>query len=197
MKLFAFLLGTFPQVALAAPPAPGIDPCSTIGGCSLSGGGIIALVIQNTAALFVSIAAGASVLFVVVGGFQMLLSFGNDSTVTKGKNSVMFALGGFALVLAAQAIVSFVVNNAIGGGLVLATVNPAVSLMGVAVRMMLSVFNVAFALVAIGSAIRMVVAHGKSDEFGKARSALIFSIVGAVIVNVARALVNIILTAGF
>ena len=196
-RLLSLGLLILPTSVLAQPPQPGVDPCSGIGGCERNGQALIGLAVQNVAAVFVAVAAGAAVLFVVVGGFQMLISFGNESTATKGRNSVIFALSGFALTLAAQAIISFVVNCAFAGNIHLTSTNPALTLMATAVNIMMSVFNVVFALVAIGAGFRMVLGHGKSDEFTKARSTLLFAIIGAVVINVARALVNIVLTTGF
>ncbi len=186
--------------ALALVPATTfafVDPCQKIGGCSTNAQGLISLGIQNTAAVFISVAAGAAVLFVVTGGVQMLLSFGNDSMISKGRNSIIFALGGFALTLASQAIVSFVISRSISGGLAVASANPALALMRVAVDGMLSVFNAIFVVVAVGAGLRMIVGHGKSEEFTKAKTMLIYAVAGAVAINIAKALVNVILNAGF
>lgn len=196
-RLLIAIILLIPSLAVAAPPQPGVDPCAGIGGCSTDGVLIMSTAVQSTAALFVAVAAGASILFVVVGGFLMLLSFGNESTSTKGRNSVIFALGGFALTLSAQAIVSFIINSAFSTGLQNSAANPALGLMATAVYIMMSVFNVIFVLIMIGAGFRMVLGHGKSDEFSKARNTLIYAIVGAVVINVARAIVNVILTAGF
>lgn len=186
-----------PSVVAAQPPQPGVDPCAGIGGCSTGGTLIMSAAVQNTAALFVSVAAGASILFVIVGGFQMLTSFGNESNSTKGHNTVLFALGGFALTLSAQAIVSFAINSAFSTNLQNSDANPALGLMFTVVDIMMGVFNIIFVIIAIGAGLRMILGHGQSDEFTKARSTVIYAIVGAVVINVARALVHVILTAGF
>lgn len=186
-----------PSLAAAQPPQPGVDPCGSIGGCSTNAEGIIAVASQNTAALLVAIAAGASVLFVVYGGFQMLISFGDESAVTKGRNAVLFALGGFALTLSAQAIVSFVISRAFQADLQNAADNPGLAVMAAAVGLMMSVFNIVFVIIALGAGFRMVLGHGQSDEFNKARTTLIYAVIGAIVINVARALVNVVLTAGF
>lgn len=190
-SIIGLLLYTLPTAVQA------IDPCATIGGCQANAQTFIfPTAINNVAALFVAVAAGASVVFVVYGGFLMLLSFGDESRVTKGRNSVIFALGGFALALASQAIISFIVNTSAANSLHTASGNPALALMKVAVDVMLGVFNTVFLLVAVTAGIRLVVGSGKSDQFGKAKTQLIFAVAGAIVINVARALVNIVLTAG-
>src|SRR3989339_1448153 len=119
MSRFIFVFGLLfaPVAAIAAPP--GIDPCWTLGAgfCdSAAGQSVIDDGIVRTGLLFAGLAGAAAVLFAVIGGAQLLLSFGDESKITKGRNSMIFALGGFALVLASQAIVSFVVASAGAGG---------------------------------------------------------------------------------
>lgn len=195
-RLVIAILLLIPSITAAQPAQPSVDPCGAIGGCTLNGELIMSVTAQNIAALFISVAAGASVLFVIFGGFQMLTSFGNETNSTKGRNAVLFALGGFALTLASQAIVSFTINSALSANLQNASNNPALSLMATAVRQMMNVFNIIFVIVAIGAGFRMVLGHGKSDEFTKARTTLIYAIAGAVIINVARALIYVVLNAG-
>ena len=196
-SIITFALVTVPSVAFAAPPTPGVDPCGRIGGCSTNGQELIGILIQNTASVFVSVAAGLSVLFIVVGGFQLILGFGNDGMITKGKHSVYYALGGFALALSSQAIVSFVLNSAYAGGLATAVDNPALAVMRVMVDTMLNVFNAVFVAIIVIAGTRMVINHGKQEDITSSRSTLKHAVIGAALVNIARALVHIILTAGF
>lgn len=194
LSFAAFLLA--PVLAYAA---PGVDPCGVlgVGYCDASlGEGIINTGISQTGLLFAGIAGGAAVLFGVIGGAQMLLSLGNDSQVTKGRNALIFALGGFALVLASQAIVSFSVANASAAGLHTST-NPFVTLMASIVAIMLRVLNSVFVIVMVAAGIRMIISHGKSDEFNKAKQTLIFAVAGAFVINVAHTLVRGIFATGF
>lgn len=199
MSRFSFLLALLlaPIAALAAPP--GVDPCSALGGgfCDATAGqSIIDNGIRQTGLFFVGIAGGASVLFAVIGGVQMLTSVGNESQVSKGRNALIFALLGFALVLGSQAVVSFTVASAGVAGLDSAS-NPFIALMAGIVRAILVAFNAIFVIVMVFSGIRMVAGSGKSDEFNKAKQSLIFAIVGAFVINVAHALVRGIFATGF
>lgn len=196
-NILAFAAILFAPVLAYA--APGVDPCHLLGAgyCDASAGEtIINTGIAQTGLLFAGIAGGASVLFAIIGGAQMLLSFGNESQITKGRNALIFALGGFALVLASQAIVSFVVANAAAESLDTAS-NPFITLMAGMVQIMLRVLNSIFVIVMVVAGIRMIIGHGKSDEFNKAKQALIFATAGAFVVNVSHALVRGIFATGF
>ena len=199
MSRFIFVFGLLfaPVAAIAAPP--GIDPCWTLGAgfCdSAAGQSVIDDGIVRTGLLFAGLAGAAAVLFAVIGGAQLLLSFGDESKITKGRNSMIFALGGFALVLASEAIVSFVVASA-GAGRLHTASNPFIGGMQLITNTIVVALNILFVLVMVVSGIRMVIGHGKSDEFTKARQALIYAVAGAFFVNVAHALVRGILATGF
>ncbi|PIQ75958.1 hypothetical protein COU78_03260 [Candidatus Peregrinibacteria bacterium CG10_big_fil_rev_8_21_14_0_10_49_24] len=196
-KILSFSI--FLLAPVLAYAAPGVDPCGVlgVGYCDATmGQTIINNSISQTGLLFAGIAGGAAVLFGVIGGAQMLLSLGNESQVTKGRNALIFALGGFALVLASQAIVSFSIANAQSVGLNTST-NPFITLMSAIVTIMLRILNSIFVIVMVGAGIRMIIGHGKSDEFNKAKQTLIFAVGGAFVINVAHALVRGILATGF
>ena len=169
--------------------------CFGIAGCSAAGNQMIPFII-TIATLLVEIAAGLSVVFVVVGGMMMLLSFGNESIATRGRTSVIFSLVGFAIVLISQAIVSFVVAR-VNLGLAGAPPRPDIALMEVFVRSALNIFNVSFALMCIYSGFRMVFSRGESGELDQTKKVLYYGVSGAILVNLAYALVNATVSLGF
>jgi len=182
-----------PVAAYAAPPP--VSPCvfcnATLGNSIIDNG------IAQLGLFFAGLGGGAAVVFAVIGGAQVLLSFGDESKITKGRNSLIFSLAGFALLLASQAIVSFTVASAgaamldVGGG-----VNPLLSLMTGVVQALLIALNSLFVLVMVVAGVRLVIGR-KQEEFGKARQMLIYAIVGAFFVNVSHAFVRGILATGF
>lgn len=194
--LLGLLCAILPEIVAAA--APTVNPCQNMpsGFCQIGEQvNIRNRFVTDMAKFFVGGAAGLSVLFVVWGGFQMIMSLGDESKMTKGRNSVIFALGGFALTLASQTIVTVVVSRftPLAGS----TGPVLLEIQAVLVALMLNAFNVVFVAVAVIAGFRMVISHGKSDEFTKARNTLIFSVIGAFIVNVSKALVAGMLTYGF
>lgn len=139
-------------------------------------------------------AGGAAVLFVIVGGARMLLSFGDDAQITKGRTGVITALVGLALVLGAQVLVSFV-------GLNVATVagdssDPVLSTIGVVIDRGLSLLNIVVVFAIVVAGFRMIFAAGQEDQFTKTRTMLIYIVVGTVIINLAASLVRAVLSLG-
>lgn len=176
--------------AVHAAPFPGADPCTFLGAarCGTSTAGIIALV--NTAivsiATFLAIGGGAlAVLYTVIGGSQMLLSFGDEGRFTRGRTSVIWALVGFGLVLGSQMIVNFIAGQA---NLAMSAPAPLLKIMEVIVTSVLGLLNVAFVIIIMAAGVRAIIGRGKQEEFTQAKHAIGFAIAGALIVNLARAL---------
>lgn len=129
-------------------------------------------------------------LFVMIGGAMILLSGFQDEWVNKGKQTITWALVGVFVGKFASVLVSFVTleANSVGGGeLVVAVINTAIG-------SVLDLFRVALFGVVIFCGMRMVVARGKSDEFEKARTGLIWAAIGAIIINLAAVITNAIAT---
>jgi len=119
---------------------------------------------------------------------------GDESRFTTGKNSIIYALVGFAIALVSQSVVAFVEFQATGVIYVsAATGNPALALIHVAINSMLYLFNAVFAVIIIFAGFRLVLGRGKSEELESAKKMLIYAGMGAIIINVAKALVFAIL----
>ena len=89
-----------------------------------------------------------------------------------------------AAVLAAS-IVTFVTTENYGfvGGNV-------VTVMASVVRIILTLFNVGFAIVIILAGLRMILAHGNADEFKKGGTMIKWAIIGGVVVNLSKAAIQ-------
>jgi len=144
--------------------------------------------------VLVDVVAGGAVLFVVIGGAQMLLSGGDDGKATKGKNSIIYALIGFIITVSAQGILEFVRSKA---GDVASASNPFLAIEAAAVNSMLAVFNITFIAVALYAGLRLILARGKTDEYTKGINTLVWAIIGAIIINLANAIVTSIASIGF
>lgn len=191
LSLVAFrLLSLFVSTAFAAAPAQ--NPCVGVpGGCAPVN--VAVQVIPVIGSLLVGFAGGGAVIFVVIGGMQMILSMGDDGAGNKGKTSILYALGGFMLALASQAIVTFVHTRA---SPLAAAPTPHLDFMAAVVSAILSILNVAFIGIVIYAAIRMVIAWGKSEGYQKALNMLLWAVIGTLIINAANAIVHGILNLG-
>jgi hypothetical protein len=184
----------FGAVAIAVPSAgfaQGVDlVCAMFEDGVCAADNVLMALVPLIAALFAAIAGGASVLFVVVGGGLMLISAGDESQVTRGKMSIIYALIGLAITLLAQSIVAFFTAQF---GSLHMSANPVVQFTALGVGAIVFLFNSVFALMAIAAGFRAAFARGNADEFNKARAMITWAIVGAVIVNIARSLVAAVL----
>ncbi|MDO8468432.1 MAG: hypothetical protein Q7S29_01605 [Candidatus Peribacter sp.] len=185
-RLFSFLVTT----ALAAPPAQ--DPCVGVpGGCAPVNMALPFIPVIGS--LLVGFAGGGAVIFVIIGGMQMILSMGDEGAGTKGKTTLLYALGGFMLALASQAIVTFVQTRAAP---LASAATPHLDFMAVVVSAILSLLNVAFMGIVIYSAIRLVIAWGKAESYQKAVNAILWAIIGTLTINAANAIVHAVLNLG-
>ncbi|MBU0767014.1 hypothetical protein KKF55_04520 [Patescibacteria group bacterium] len=194
MKLTSFSIGfavsLVPSIAFAAGPTDVALACRYVGiGCTNTNALAMAVpLIGNT---LVAVAAGLSVLFVVVGGALMLISAGDEGQVQKGKMSIVYALVGLGIALVSQSFTKFIAMQF--GGL-MGTSDPVFVFMGLAVGAMVTIFNAVFVLMMVGAGFRMAFARGSSDEFTKARGMLIWAVAGAIVVNVAYSLVSAVMS---
>lgn len=148
----------------------------------------------STAGLaLLEIVSGLSVLFVVIGGALLIMNFGNESQADKGKKAIIFALIGWAIALSSQAIISFTVARTES----ISFNDPHLSIMSVAVGSVLVIFNSVFALMMVFYGYKLVIARGQQSELDSVKSALMWTIVGALAVNLSFALVRAVAQLGF
>jgi hypothetical protein len=191
LQAFALVLLAVPATTLAVEQYPPII-CTGLFGC---GGGAENVILQHTfptaATLLIQIAGGGAVIAIVVAGVQMVASYGDEGKFGNARKGIMFALGGLALVLSAAPIVSFITTEEYGfqgnDGSVL-------TVMATALRIIMALFNVGLAIIVILAGLRMVLAQGNADEFKKGGTVIKYAIIGAVVVNLARTLVQALLT---
>lgn len=135
-------------------------------------------------------------LFIVIGGMYIVLSAGNSERVTKGKNTIIWAVIGIsAMEVIAQfnPLTNFLipeledplysVTTTTGPALITNSINLAVSTVK-------NLLNVGLLGVAIFSGARMVLSAGKEDQYNKGREGLFWAAVGAIIINLVDALVT-------
>lgn len=170
--------------------------CTGLGGCN--GGGAVPLrnilsdgmpFLLETLMDFAGVGALA---MIVWAGFNMVVAGMTGDVESKSgefKWGVINALLGLALAISSEAIVAFVgtqeygQNTADGDSIFTA-------LFGSGISILLTVLNVAFTLAIMLAGIRMLYSQGAQEEYGKARKIVYWSIIGAVLVNIAFALVR-------
>jgi hypothetical protein len=185
----AMLTALLPQSVMGAV----VIYCGNLPGCVNASvqsyiGRVLAVLIAELP-IFIYILGG---LFIVIGGMYIVLSAGNSERVTKGKNTIIWAAIGIA---AMEVIIQFnpLTNFLEPEILPLTTVTgPTLipSAINVAIDAIKDLLNVALLGVAIFSGARMVLSGGKEDQYNKGREGLFWAAVGAIIINIAGALVT-------
>lgn len=190
MIRIAFLTGLFVQTvqaqsALWAKWGPACDPLQP--GCGRGPANIFLATLPTLAVLMLQVATGLSVLFIIWAGVQMVLNFGDEGKVGNQKSAIFYSLAGLFTAIASQLIVSFIVTQDWG---VNSSGNLVVNVIAAAAGSLLTVFNGLFIIAIIYYGIKMLMASGDSGAFNSARTGITWAIIGAVIVNLANALVQ-------
>ncbi len=181
----------FPVAAFAVDAYPPIL-CTNLFGCGAAPDNVILNNALPTAGgILIQLAGGGAVIAIVVAGVQMVLSAGDEGKVTSARKGILFALAGLGIALAAGPIVSFVstedYGQSAGQGELLFAPN---GVLASAIRIIMVLFNVAFAIMVIVAGIRMITGGGNVEEFKKAGNVIKWAIIGGIIVNLARVLVH-------
>lgn len=185
MEYVSTLIELFTPAAFAQGPCVGVA-------CGVGGNPLPAAITMG-ALVLLEVASGLASVFVVIGGAYMVMNFGNESQSEKGKKGVIFGLIGFAIALASQAIISFVVSRATQVTLAA----PHLSLMRIAVGSMLYVFNVVFALMMIFYGFKLVFSRGEQGQLDSVKKGILWTIAGAFVVNLSYALIRATANLGF
>ncbi|OGJ61103.1 hypothetical protein A3A67_04865 [Candidatus Peribacteria bacterium RIFCSPLOWO2_01_FULL_51_18] len=180
--IIALMIFLLPLAALAranVPPSLWVI-CGSLPGCGNGWGEYVspALVIIGTNLVVYGEILAA--LFIMIGGGFILLSAGNAERVTKGKNTIMWAIGGIFLMKSTSVILNAIVleasNRAPGADVIESSVNTLI----ITVQ---DLFYIALVGVAVYSGMRMAITFGKVEEFNKARDGLFYAAIGAIIIN--------------
>ncbi|MDB5179188.1 MAG: conserved rane protein of unknown function [Patescibacteria group bacterium] len=101
MKLIAFLADASGTISKSAG-----DACN--GGCGSSSINLIFSGVTNT---LIFLVGAVSVIMIIIGGLRYILSNGDPKQAETGRNTVMYAVIGIIVAIAAYAIVGFVTTH--------------------------------------------------------------------------------------
>lgn len=103
----AIMVFTIPIIALAQVSSPS----DNIGGSVGLGTANLKTVIVNVISLALSFVGLVSVVMIILGGFQWMVSAGNEERIARAKKTISGAIVGIIIVLLAWAIVTFVAGT--------------------------------------------------------------------------------------
>ena len=193
---------SFPLHFLAQLVPPNV-PCITgVPGCVLGMAGAANMIADNTvpivAHFLIRLAGAASVAGIILGGIQLIVSAGDDTKISHARWAIVYSLLGLTLAVTSQMIVSFVASEEYGQNVANRNDLVVTGIVGSFIRIAIggtattSLVNVLLAMMLFYYGVKMFYAQGKSDEFNRARTGVLWTIVGAVVINLARSLVWIV-----
>ncbi len=131
----------------------------------------------------------AALLVIVVAGFYLILSFGNEEAKESAKRMIIYAIVGLLILFFAQVIVNFFAGGGIAfdiSGDVLAIINT-----------ILSYAQLAALLVIVVAGFYLILSFGNEEAKERAKRMIIYAIVGLLILFFAQAIVNFFAGGGF
>ncbi|MDB4978620.1 MAG: hypothetical protein JWM56_806 [Candidatus Peribacteria bacterium] len=184
-----YLLRIAAMLALLVPSVAAAQfyiPCTDLPGCGSGPKDLTPTVVTTVVSVLLQVITSAALGYIIYAGIQTLFSQGDDGKADKARWGIVYALGGLGLAITSGTIISLVGSQTWGTGDPFGPTGIVSTGITAAVRL----FNVAFAIVVVLAGYRMVTAQGKSDEFNKALAAVKYAIMGAIMVNIAKALVQ-------
>jgi len=135
------------------------------------------------------IAGSIALIFIIIGGIMYIVSAGDKERMERAKNTLIYALAGFAIVVASSTFVSEIQN--VLGGAVTSTSGPTLAQIALnVVKLLLSIVGSLAIISIIVGAIWMFSAAGDKERYELGKKTVIYSIIGVTIVLSAIIILN-------
>ncbi len=188
LVLLAALSLLLPEVILAAMPSGFTVYCGGLPGCQSGVHEYLTnLVIGRFLVDFPGYARGLAGLMVAIGGAMMILGIWKEDLISKGKETITWAIVGVALSTFAEQAITFVAREAVyrADG-----VDFVYSVRNTVVATIFDLLYITLFAVCLYSGALMVMSLGKDDQFTKGKDGLFYAALGAVIINLAEVIIT-------
>ncbi len=122
-------------------------------------------------------------LFIMIGGARILMSGGESEGITKGKNTIIWAIVGIFVTTFAFNLVTLV---ALEVSTRVTATDLVYSVIATLTGSIFTLLYIALVGVALFSGMRMVLSFGKEDQFKKGQDGLFYAALGAIIIDLAQ-----------
>ncbi len=149
----------------------------------------LSTVLTNIMSYLKKIAGSIALIFIILGGIMYMVSAGDKERMERAKNTLIYALAGFAIVVASSTFVSEI-QNALGGAV---TSTSGATLAQIAlnvVKLLLSIVGSLAIISIVAGAIWMFSAAGDKERYELGKKTVIYAIVGVTIVLSAIIILN-------
>ena len=147
--------------------------------------------------------------FMVIGGVQFMVAYGNEEAITKAKSSIKYGVTGTVLGLLSYSIVSIIIHLPLAGDRPTNTTpvvvdptgdspvkalpwyeDPLAKMANEIVSFLLLITGLLLLVAIVVSATMMVTAQGDENQLGEAKKNLIYTIIGLVIIAISYATIH-------
>lgn len=167
----------------------GTSTGTTTGGTTSSsfgnpiGSSTIEGVLSSIMSYLKGIAGTIAVIFIIIGGVMYMLSTGDKDMAERAKKTLIYAMAGLAIVVAAPTFYSEIVS-VLGGSSSLSSVSGS-SLKTIAsnvLSLLLSIAGFLAIIMMVIGAIQMFTAMGEEERYEQGKRTVIYSIIGIIVV---------------
>lgn len=113
---FALITSSFNDVGAQATDQACQGVALTGGSCDANAEGSLGTVVSTIVNILSIIVGAVSVIMIIIGGLRYITSGGDAQKTAGAKNTILYAVVGLVIVIFAQVIVAYVLNNVGGGG---------------------------------------------------------------------------------
>jgi len=146
----------------------------------------IEAVLGNIMSYLQKIAGAIAMIFIIIGGIMYMMSIGNKEMIERAKKTLIFAIAGLAIVVAAPLFYQEI-KAILGGG------SPGSALQGILTRVLQLLLSIVGFLAIISmliGAIWMFASCGDEERYKLGKKTVIYSIVGITIAAAALIIIN-------
>jgi uncharacterized membrane protein YuzA (DUF378 family) len=134
----------------------------------------------------------------MVGGFKYLISQANPDKIESAKNTIINALVGLAIAIISSQTVSYVANTIVKSAATddygLPKVHSTPAMLMTVLQILFVVMGAVSLLIVTIAGFNMVLSKGEPQKVAKARSTIIYALVGLVVSIAAAAIVSFVLS---
>lgn len=139
------------------------------------------------------LAAGISLIVLILQGIRFALSSGNSEATTQARNGIIYALVGLTIITTAWSLIEFTINRVIRSTSTVAETSTLTNLLADIAGLIVFIGAIISIIMILVGAIKFNLSGGNSQQASSARNTIIYAMIGSVITIVAGPIIVYIL----
>ncbi|MCY3804588.1 MAG: hypothetical protein OXF85_01855 [Candidatus Saccharibacteria bacterium] len=142
-------------------------------------------ILEGTLNLVFIVLGSISLLILVIQGMKYALSLGNSEQVNRARNGIIYSLVGLTVATTAWSLVTFTLDSVTGPETVNGQTSSIVNLLANISGYLIFITAIISIIVVIIGGFQLVFSEGNSEQAKKARSTIIYAVIGLLIAIIA------------